>query len=78
MFGLKKRTGSEEINERPVLGYVDIAGVGKVEVSSVPNDIPSHVIIGDRKIRINRDLYKYMWALTYATSEGRKRIDSIV
>ena len=78
MFGRKKQPESGELNERPVLGYVDIAGVGKVEVSSVPNDIPSHVVIGNRKVKINRELYKYMWALTYATSEGRKRLDSIV
>jgi len=77
MFGRKKKPESE-LTERPVLGYVDIAGVGKVEVSSVPNDIPSHVIIGDRRVKINRELYKYMWALTYATSEGRKRLDSII
>lgn len=78
MFGRKKQPETGELNERPVLGYVEIAGIGKVEVSSVPSQIPSKVMMGNQSIKISRELYKYLWALTYATSEGQKKLSSIV
>lgn len=79
MFGRgKKKNEQAGINERPAIGYLEISGIGKVEVNSTPESIPSKIQVGDRWVKIDRELYKYLWALSHATSEGRKRLDSLV
>jgi len=77
MFGLKKKA-SDPVDETPVMGYVDIRGIGKVEVTSMPTAIPSHVMVGNKKVRINRDLYLWLWANLHGTSEGQKRLSAIL
>lgn len=79
MFGLRKK-GKEErtTNERAVSGFIQIDGLGEVEVSSVPENIPSKVQIGNKMVRVDKDLYKYLWALTYATPDGRRKLSNIV
>ncbi len=77
MFGLKKKT-NDPVDETPVLGYVDIRGIGKVEVASMPTAIPSHVMVGNKKVRINRDLYLWLWANLHGTEEGQKRLSAIL
>jgi hypothetical protein len=77
MFGLKKKK-SEPIEENPVLGYVDIRGIGKVEVSSMPTAIPSHVMLGNRRVRIDRELYLWLWANLHGTADGQKKLSAII
>lgn len=76
MFGMKKK--QEPVDENPVMGYVDIKGVGKVEVDSMPTAIPSHVMVGNKKVRINKELYLWLWANVYGTQEGQKRLGAIL
>ena len=78
MFGRKKKQEPSGVNEKPAIGFIEISGVGRVEVSSTPESIPSKIQVGDRWVKVNRELYKYLWALSHATSEGRKRLDSLV
>ena len=79
MFGRDKKQGEPSgVNEKPAVGFVEIRGIGKVEVSSTPETIPSRIKVGDRMVKVDRELYKYLWALSHATSEGRKRLDSLV
>lgn len=78
MFGRKKKQEPSGVNERPAVGYIEIGGVGRIEVSSTPEVIPSRIQVGDRMVKVDRELYKYLWALSHATSEGRKRLDSLV
>jgi hypothetical protein len=49
-----------------------------VEVDIAPESIPKHVMIGNKKVKINKNLYMYLWANIHATSDGRKKIDKIV
>lgn len=77
MFGLKRKA-SEPVDENPVMGYVEIGGIGKVEVSSMPTAIPSHVMIGNKRVKINRELYLWLWANLHGTSEGQKRLSAIL
>lgn len=78
VFGRGKKQEPSGVNEKPLVGFVEINGIGKVEVSSTPETIPSKIQIGDRWVKVDRELYKYLWALSHATSEGRKRLDSLV
>lgn len=57
---------------------VYVEGIGNVEVEDAPEKIPSHIFIGNRKTKINKNLYMYLWANAHATNEGRKKLDSIV
>jgi hypothetical protein len=75
MFGLKKK--GKPVEETPVLGFVEIKGIGKVEVTSMPDHIPSHVLIGNRKVKIDRELYLWLWANTHGTSDGQKKLSAI-
>lgn len=58
--------------------YVKIDGIGYVEVEIAPEKIPNHVFIGNKKTKINKNLYLYLWANAHATNDGRKKLDSIV
>ena len=78
MFGRGKKKEQTGVGERPAVGFIEISGVGRIEVSSTPENIPSRIMVGDRMVKIDRELYKYLWALSHATSEGRKRLDSLV
>ena len=78
MFRLGKRKEQDKIEEHPVVGYVEINGVGRVEVNSVPSAVPSHVMIGNKKVKINRDLYLWLWANLHGTEEGQKKLSAIV
>jgi hypothetical protein len=78
MFGRGKKQEPSGVGERPSVGFVEISGVGKVEVSSTPETIPSRIQVGDKWVKVDRELYKYLWALSHATSEGRKKLDSLV
>jgi hypothetical protein len=80
IMGLLRRGKQEvtELNEKPIMGYVEIAGIGKVEVTSIPQSIPSKIIVGNRAVKIDKELYKYLWALTYATGEGQKKLSAII
>lgn len=75
MLGIRKR---KPVEETPALGYVEIKGIGKVEVSSTPDHVPSHVQIGNKQVKINRDLYLWLWANVHGTPEGQKKLSAIV
>lgn len=77
MFGLKKKK-QDLVEENPVLGYVDIDGIGKVEVDSLPTTVPSHVMIGKKRVKINRELYLWLWANVHGTYEGQKKLNAIL
>lgn len=78
MFGLKRKKNSEPTEETPMMGYVDIRGIGKVEVDSMPTAIPSHVMIGNKRVKINKNLYLWLWANLHGTKEGQKRLSAIL
>jgi hypothetical protein len=78
MFGRGKKKEEHGVGERPAIGFVEISGIGRIEVSSTPETIPSRIQVGDKWVKVDRELYKYLWALSHATSEGRKRLDSLV
>lgn len=77
MFGLRKGK-KEPIEENPAMGYLDIKGIGRVEVDSMPSAIPSHVMLGNKKVRINKDLYLWLWANVHGTSDGVKKLNAIL
>ena len=59
--------------------YIEIDGLGRVEVSAKPPDsIPNKVLIGKKWVKIDKNLYKYLWALANATDSGRKQLSAIV
>jgi hypothetical protein len=61
-----------------VAEFIEIKGIGQVEVESKPAEIPSKVKIGDKWVKIDRNLYLYLWATTYGTAEGHKKLGSII
>jgi len=61
-----------------MVDFVDIKGIGKVEVDMKPNEVPSKVKIGDKWVKIDKNLYLYLWATAYGTAEGQKKLGSII
>ncbi len=58
--------------------FIEISGLGKVEVETKPETIPSKVKIGDKWVKINKELYLWLWANAYGTAEGQKKLGAIV
>ncbi len=77
VFGIRKKK-PVEVNERPAMGYIEIEGIGRVEVESTPDNIPSRIWVGNCQVKIDKRLYKYLWAWVHATPEGRKKLGSII
>jgi hypothetical protein len=58
--------------------YMEIDGIGKVQVDSSPDKIPGKVLVGTKWVKIDKNLYKYLWALTHATEDDRKRLGNLL
>lgn len=58
--------------------YIELPGIGRVEVEQIPENIPSHVVVGDKKVKIKKELYLWLWCNAYATQEGHKRLRALV
>lgn len=57
---------------------VHVKGIGDIEVTEIPEEIPGHITIGNKKEKIPKNLYLYLWATTHATPRGVKKLDGIV
>lgn len=58
--------------------FIEIEGIGQVEVSSKPDNIPSKVQIGNKSVKINKQLYLWLWANAYGTADGQRRLGALV
>lgn len=58
--------------------FVEIPGIGTVECEAKPENIPNKVRIGDKWVKINKELYLWLWANAYATNEGHRKLGSLV
>ena len=77
-MGIFRRKQNKDVEENPVMGYVDIKGVGKVEVESMPSNVPRYVKIGNKRVKINKELYLWLWANAHGTKEGIKKLRNII
>lgn len=75
MFGIGKKQPKPI---PPGKGFVNVKGIGMVEVEELPSEIPKKVNIGGKEVKVDKQLYKYLWANTYATEEGRKKLSTVV
>ena len=58
--------------------FVNIKGIGEVEVEEAPEHIPGKVQIGSKSVKINRELYLWLWANVHATPDGQARLGKLV
>jgi len=50
----------------------------EIEVEQLPERIPSYIRIGDKKIKIKKELYLLLWANAYATKHGQTKLASLI
>lgn len=54
--------------------YMKVMDLGNVEVRRLPKKIPKTVKLFGKTHRVDKDLYKLIWASKYATARARKKI----
>ena len=75
---LRRKKPELEVSDTYAAGRIEIRGIGSVPVETMPDKIPTRMFVGGRWVKVDKEAYKYLWAITHATDEGRKKLESMI